>query len=1041
MPIERLDLGLSAPDRQRLAWSGAFSMKRIAAVTALLFCAGPAFALDPAMRISQYAHTAWHMQDGVFSGAPHAITQTADGYIWIGTDAGLVRFDGVRFVPWEPPDNRSAISAVYSLLGGRDGTLWIGTAAGLKALKNDRLIDFTDARHRINAILEDHAGTVWVARSRTGSDHAGGICQVVSEQIRCFGTSGGMGLPYAGPLAEDSLGNLWIGSSTELLRWSRQSWNAYFRTELKPYEALAGVEALAVARDQSIWVGFDNKQLGLERIVEGVSRPAVLPGIDASRLRVSTLFVDRHDSLWIGTGDDGLYRIRGSEVDHFVKEDGLTGNSVVGLHEDAEDNLWVVTAKGLDIFRDIRVATVSTSEGLSSDHVQSVLAARDGSVWIGNYDSLDVLRGNKVTSIRERDGLPGHRVTSLWEDHAGRIWVGVDRTLNIYEHGKFRSIPGRDGQALGIVAAISEDTDRNIWVVTAPGLGQRVFRIAGDRVMQEFNVSEIPETRVLAPDPRGGLWLGLYNGSLAHYRAGNFEIVAKDLSPRNILSLAIDSDDSVWVATRNGLYRYSDGVLKRLGLTNGLPCEQIAAVIKDDQGALWLYSKCGVVSIAASELDRWWQHPESQIQTRAFDALEGAQVSTSTFLPQLSKSPDGRLWFTNDTILQSVDPRHLNDNHRVPPVHIEQAIADGKTYPAGQAVRLPARTRDVEIDYTALSFRVPQKVRFRYKLEGRNRDWQDAGPRRQVFFSDLPPGPYTFRVIASNNDGVWNDTGASWTFSIARTFYETLWFQTLMALTGIGLILLLYRLRIRQVTARADLRYAERFEERTRIARELHDTMLQSLQASLAQMQAGRNLLSRHSDQALPAIDVAITMAAGAIAEGRNAVSDLRSSTAIRNDLAEALRALGGELAAGGATTFQLVVEGPPRDLHPVIQDEIYRIGAEVLRNAFRHARAHHIEADVRYSERLLRLQIRDDGVGIRPEILKGGRSKHYGLGGMRERAGKIGAKLEIWSAIGTGTEIDLSISGAVAYRVSPPRLGWRPSRQNKNDSPSHPQE
>ena len=298
--------------------------------------------------------------------------------------------------------NRSAISAVYSLLGGRDGTLWIGSAVGLQALKNDRLIDFPNARGRINTIVEDNAGTVWVARSRTRADQAGGICQVAGEQLRCFGNSDGMSLPTADPLVEDGLGNLWIGTSGELLRWSPKSWTAYFRKELKPNEGLAGVATLAVGRDHSVWVGFDNNHPGLQRIVGGLSQRAVLPGVDASKLRVEALFVDRHNSLWIGTGDDGLYRIRGNEVDHFVKEDGLTGNSVERLYEDAEENLWVVTASGLDVFRDIQVATFSTAQGLSSDHVQSVLAARDGSIWIGNSDSLDVLRGNKVTSIRRR---------------------------------------------------------------------------------------------------------------------------------------------------------------------------------------------------------------------------------------------------------------------------------------------------------------------------------------------------------------------------------------------------------------------------------------------------------------------------------------------------------------------------------------------------------------------------------------------------------------------------------------------------------------
>ncbi len=261
----------------------------------------------------------------------------------------------------------------------------------------------------------------------------------------------------------------------------------------------------------------------------------------------------------------------------------------------------------------------------------------------GNQESLDVLRGNKMTSIRTSDGLPGHRVTSLFEDHDGRLWVGIDRTLTIYEHGRFRSIPATDGRPLGIVTAITEDTDRNIWAASDAAPEPGVFRIAHDRVVEEFKASQIPFGRSVAADPHGGVWFGFRNGSLARYRAGKFEIVVKDLSPRDTVSLAAEADGSVWGTTRNGVFRWSDGVLKRLGLTNGLPCDQVASVIKDDDGVLWLYSKCGVVSIAAAEIERWWQHPESRIRVRTLDALDGAQVAISTFLPQASKSyPDGR---------------------------------------------------------------------------------------------------------------------------------------------------------------------------------------------------------------------------------------------------------------------------------------------------------------------------------------------------------------------------------------------------------------
>jgi signal transduction histidine kinase len=450
----------------------------------------------------------------------------------------------------------------------------------------------------------------------------------------------------------------------------------------------------------------------------------------------------------------------------------------------------------------------------------------------------------------------------------------------------------------------------------------------------------------------------------------------------------------------------------------------VAGIEEDSAGDLFLSEKRGLVFIPANQVSKALKDSLARVQYRIFDVPDGLTGG-------VVQSTDGRIWVSTSNGVTWIDPARIPKNALPPPTAIRSITANGTRYASPDGLRLPPRTRDLTVDYTSLSLTIPEGAAFRYKLEGSDTQWRDVGRRRQAFYTNLSPGPYRFRVVARNNDGAWNETGASCAFSIAPTFYETIWFKALMVLAGIGLIWLLYRLRLQQITARADLRYGERLEERTRIARELHDTMLQSFQASLAQMQAGRNLLSRQSDRALQAVDDAITMAAGAIAEGRNAVGDLRS-TAIRNDLAETLKALGDELAAGGDTTFQLVAEGPPRELHPVIQDEIHRICGEALRNAFRHARAHRIEADVRYSEHLFRLQIRDDGVGITSEILEDGRSNHFGLDGMRERAEKIGAKLEIWSATGTGTEIALNIPATRAYRSSPRVRGRLFTREYK---------
>jgi ligand-binding sensor domain-containing protein len=327
-----------------------------------LFCIR-ANALDPTRQISQYGHTAWRIQDGVFGGAPHAITQTADGYLWVGTESGLLRFDGVRFVPWTPPEGKSLpSSAIYSLLGASDGSLWIGTRTGLSRWKDGDLVIYQDGRGRINSIVEDRMGAVWIARSRV-QDANGPLCQVVGTNLHCYGKADGISSPYAGPLVEDSLGNLWIGGDA-LCRWKSGSSGTYLQKELKQFEGPNGVEGLAAAEDGSLWVGISRagKALGLRQFVNGVSKSYVVPGMDGSSLAVDALFLDRSNALWVGTVGQGIYRDYSGRADHFRGADGLSSDSIYGFYQDREGNLWVVTSKGIDCFRDLRVASFSVRE-------------------------------------------------------------------------------------------------------------------------------------------------------------------------------------------------------------------------------------------------------------------------------------------------------------------------------------------------------------------------------------------------------------------------------------------------------------------------------------------------------------------------------------------------------------------------------------------------------------------------------------------------------------------------------------------------------
>jgi signal transduction histidine kinase len=439
---------------------------------------------------------------------------------------------------------------------------------------------------------------------------------------------------------------------------------------------------------------------------------------------------------------------------------------------------------------------------------------------------------------------------------------------------------------------------------------------------------------------------------------------------------------------------------------------------------------CGLVRIAGPELEAWINNPSRKIQSTVFDNYDGVRSEsiTASFGPTVAKSTDGKLWFLPFDGVSVIDPRHIPINTLPPPVHIEQITADRKLLwqnlsgTAASNLRLPALTRDLEIEYIALSFVAPERIRFRVKLEGHDPDWKDAGNERKAFYGDLPPRHYRFRVMASNNSGVWNEAGDSLDFTVDPAYYQTTWFRVLCVAAFFVLLWALYRYRLHQITQEFNVRLEERVGERTRIARELHDTLLQNFQGSLLVMHTVRNLLLRRSEQAEKTLDDAIKMASGAIAEGRDAIQDLRSQPAVQSDLAQLLTATGQDLAhsedaSGNPVIFRLAVEGKRQDLDPTIQDEVYRIARELLRNAFRHARASEIEAEIRYEDRLLRVRIRDDGKGIEPEILKAAcRPGHWGLQGMQERAKRIGAQLDFWSGVGVGTEAELSIASSIAY-------------------------
>lgn len=777
---------------------------------------------------------------------------------------------------------------------------------------------------------------------------------------------------------------------------------------------------IAPAPDGSVWVGIavPGRGGGLQHLINDTLKPFLAPKLNGETLSVSEVRSDHQGNLWVGTIDHGLYKIHGTDVDHYGSGDGLSADFTGEIFEDHEGNIWVMTTEGLDMFRDLRVKRISAREGLSQDLVESVAAGRDGRVYIGT-SRVQFL--NQTKMIWETIGaLKGEQITSLFVDDSGRLWAGVDNKLFVGEQRKFREITNHDGRSLGMIVGIAEDSDHDIWVETKEPPGT-LIRIHDLKVQQTFSAPAAPLARRIVADPERGIWLGLVTGDLALFRDGQAQTFTFGKHPDSrVLAITAASDGSILGGTAFGVVAWKNGKQQILSMQNGLPCNYVSGLISDDAGNLWLYAQCGIIEIPREQMQLWWEHPESKLNLKVFDALDGFRTGSPHFNTS-AKTPDGRLWFANGRVLQVVDPAHLSQNADPPPVHITTVVADRKEYSPDSAIKLPALTRDLEIDYTALDYGAPQKVLFRYMLEGRDAGFQEAGTRRQTFYNDLRPGHYRFRVLACNSDGAWNEAGASLEFAVLPALYQTNWFRGLCFFGFMALLWGIYQLRIQQLRRQFNISLDARLNERIRIARELHDTLLQSFQGLLLRFQASSNLLPTRPYDAKKRLDTAIDQASQAIAEGRDAVQGLRSSTSVTNDLAVTLRILGEDLLAGTrAPEFPLIdvaVEGEPRPLRPIVRDEVYRISAEGLRNAFRHARAKRIEIEICYEKNEFRVRIRDDGKGMDAGSAGTG-AGHFGLSGMRERAQVIGANLEVWSNLDSGTELQLTMPAFAAYET-----------------------
>ena len=996
----------------------------------LLLGVAPLHALDPNKHITQYIHTSWRIQDGSLPAGMFSITQTSDGFLWFSAlEQGLYKFDGVRFVPWVPPAKIGSIH-IDVVFADHAGGFWAIGDHEIAHVKDGAVIaDFQlEGIGGHAGVSLDPDGSLWIARaSNTISDAP--LCHITDRATKCFGNSDGMPISPADAVLGDREGGFWVGGQTALVHWRAGVSKVYPIEGLKSNAGDIGVNSLARGPDGSLWIGIAaaGPGLGLGQLKDGVFRPFVTPKFDGSRVSVYDMMFDSDGSLWVASLGKGLFRIRGDLVEHYGRTEGLSSDTVGALFEDREGIIWAATTNGVDSFRDPRIVTFSTVEGLGNDAVTGVLASHDGTIWIANSGSLDHIANGSVSSIRVGKGLPGHQVAAMMEDRAGNMWVGVDDGLYLFRSGHFQRLPEPNHKPLGLVVGMTEDVDGNIWAECA-GNSRKLVRIRDFQVREEFSASQVPPGHSLAPDPRGGIWIGTLKGDLARFRQGAVEKFA--LTPKGYPvshQIIADRDGSVLVASEDGLIGLRQNKVQRMTKKNGLPCDAVISFIEDDAKRWWLYTACGVVELPDFELQRWWENPEAVIQTHVYDVLDGARPQGGPSFNSAAYSSDGRVWFASGFVLQMVDPSSLSQKALPAETYIESVIADRKQFEATENLRLPPNPRDLEVDYTSPTFAIPQKVKFRYQLDGHDRDWHDAGTRRQAFYTDLPPGKYSFRVIASNSDGVWNESAAKLDLSIAPAYYQTNWFRAVCACCFFALLWAAYQWRIRQLQHQFEMTLEARVGERTRIARDLHDTLLQSAHGVLLRFQTVSQLLPDRPMEAKEKLDNAIDQTADFITEARDEVQGLRDSTVQSNDLALAISTLGQELGTDSVNrpALAVAVEGEARNLHPILRDEIYKIAAEALRNAFRHSQARQIEVEIRYDNDQFRLRVRDDGKGVAPATLSSqGSEGHFGLPGMRERASLIGGKLVVWSEVDTGTEVELRLPAGTAYATAQ-RPSW----------------
>ncbi|HYZ87003.1 MAG TPA: two-component regulator propeller domain-containing protein [Bryobacteraceae bacterium] len=984
---------------------------------ALLTVVAPrGLALDPTQQASTYLRRNFTVEDGLPANEVNSIVQTRNGFLWVATDGGLARFDGEHFTPIRFRAGVSKEVPARALLAAPDGTLWVGTDNGVARIPSAALDHFdrtlVDIYHpgpgRSDQVLHLHlsrAGVLWVATfaGLYRFDSGKFVSVIPGEMIS--------------RIEEASNGNLLIITGHGFVEWDGS--RIITHPQLAPELGVATDQIFHVFEDRSgtTWyctsAGVARRRNGsIEKLA-----PWALPGSGAWRV-----YVDPQGNVWVH-GDRGLSRATASglQLQRLDLRPTFT-------YSDADGHLWIAAGnEGLVRLKEPTIRMYGTADGLPNEVVMAVLSDHNGTLWAGsNCGGLSRFDGSRFQTYNEKDGLSNSCVWALAEDDNHDLWIGTwGGGLYRFRDGRFTQYSTQEGLPNSIVLSIAAARDGSLWIATGSGLS----RMQNGNFRNYTTADGLSSDRVITAyqDRNGVIWAGTSAGVDRLEGARFVPLREAEAGEIPYAPIREDSQGNLYALSAvNGISRVEGSRL--VNVYQGIQPSGMAESIGHN---LWFSAKQGIFRVAAGALRRAEQDRHSPLDYRRFGRHDGLiSRESSGGQPNITTTPDGKLWVATIKGLAMLDLGRLPHADRKPGIFMEDVyIGRAKLTPQRELVLRPGSSH-IKLHFTAVDLASPENIRLQYRLDGVDPGWLDADSNRQAIYTEIPVGVHSFHIRACNREGIWDREGVVYTITQQPYFYQTTLFRLTSVSVGLLLLVGLYRFRLRQAAARLSARLEERAAERERIARELHDTLLQSFHGLLLRFQAAHNLLPGRAADARQVLATALDDAAQAITEARDAVQDLRASTGVTNELAKSVKAFGDDLVAqqraanGHATAFSVEVEGTPQDLHPILRDEIYRIAGEALRNAFHHARAQRIEAEIRYDARQFRVRVRDDGTGIDAGVLRqGGRPGHWGLKGMRERAKRIGGQLELWSEHGAGTEVELTVPSSIAYRNHAGRL------------------